>query len=88
MRFSTCAQNNILVKRKFSGPKDQWAYAEAIEQVKQMGGEVELKDVKGVTHCKQYNCYSTPAWMDTRASYADVHEGIGNMIKMMSQSIK
>ncbi|XP_058808647.1 glutamine amidotransferase-like class 1 domain-containing protein 3, mitochondrial [Phymastichus coffea] len=69
-------------------PRDKWAYAEAIEKVRQMGANVELKDVKGVTHCKQFNVYSTPAWMDTQASYADIHEGIGSMITGLSQCIK
>ncbi|OXU31802.1 hypothetical protein TSAR_005815 [Trichomalopsis sarcophagae] len=71
-----------------TGPKEQWVYSDAIEKVKQMGAKVELKDVKGVTHCKQYNAYSTPAWMDTQASYADIHEGIGKMIAQMRKCIK
>lgn len=71
-----------------TGPKEQWVYSDAIEKVRQMGAKVELKDVKGVTHCKQYNTYSTPAWLDTQASYADIHEGIGKMISQMRNCIK
>lgn len=70
-----------------SGPEEDWPYSKAIQQVKDMGAKVEEQDVKGVSHCKQYNVYSTPAWMYHRATYAEVHEGIGNMIAQMKSNI-
>jgi enhancing lycopene biosynthesis protein 2 len=61
--------------------------ADFIEVVKKMGAQVEMQGVCGVTHCKQHNIFSTPAWLDANASYAEVHEGIGKMIDMISDSI-
>lgn len=52
-----------------------------------MGAKIELKDVKGVTRCKKYNVYSTPAWLYQCANYGDVHEGIGNLINMLKKSL-
>ncbi|KAJ8688078.1 hypothetical protein QAD02_023873 [Eretmocerus hayati] len=69
-------------------PEDRWPYAAAIQKVREMGACVELRTVKQVTHCKRFNLYSNPAWLDSKASYADVHEGIGKMIKMMKKSMR
>ncbi|XP_011310863.1 ES1 protein homolog, mitochondrial [Fopius arisanus] len=69
------------------GCKDDWPYAEAIRRVKDMGAKVEEQDVKGVTYCEQYNVYSTPAWMYGKATYDEIHQGIGNMIAEMKKKI-
>ncbi|XP_015127047.1 glutamine amidotransferase-like class 1 domain-containing protein 3A, mitochondrial [Diachasma alloeum] len=69
------------------GSKEDWPYAEAIRRVKDMGAKVEEQDVKGVTYCEKYNVYSTPAWMYSRATYHEIHQGIGNMIAEMKKKI-
>ncbi|XP_017877692.2 glutamine amidotransferase-like class 1 domain-containing protein 3A, mitochondrial [Ceratina calcarata] len=68
-------------------PKEDWPHAEAIKKVKQMGAKVELKGVKGVTKCKKYNVFSTPAWLYKPATYADVHNGIGKLITALRKSM-
>lgn len=68
-------------------PREQWPHAEAIARVKEMGAKVEMKDVKGVTRCKKYNVFSTPAWMYKCATYAEIHNGIGKLIGMMKKCI-
>lgn len=50
-----------------------------------MGGRIEMKGVKGVTRCKKYNVFSTPAWMYEPATHSDVHEGIGKLITMLKK---
>lgn len=52
-----------------------------------MGAKVEIKDVTGVSYCKRYNVFSNPAWLYARATYAEVHEGIGTMISKMKRKI-
>ncbi|KAL2726904.1 hypothetical protein V1478_007182 [Vespula squamosa] len=68
------------------GSQDEWPYGEAIQIVRQMGAKVEMKDVKGVTRCKKYNVFSTPAWMYKPATYCDIHSGIGKLITMLKKS--
>ena len=53
-----------------------------------MGATVELRDVKSITHCKDHDVFTTPAWLDTKATYADVHEGIGKLVGGMKKCIK
>lgn len=53
-----------------------------------MGARLEMKDVRGVTRCKRYNVFSTPAWLYTCATYAEIHEGIGKMISMLKKCVK
>ncbi|KAK2584100.1 hypothetical protein KPH14_006543 [Odynerus spinipes] len=69
-------------------PKEDWPYCEAIQIAKQMGAKVEMKDVKGVTKCKKYNLYSTPAWLYKRATYGEIHAGIGKLITMLRKSVR
>ncbi|KAG7190467.1 hypothetical protein KM043_006570 [Ampulex compressa] len=66
-------------------PKEQWPYADAICRVRDMGAKVEMKDVKGVTRCKKYNVFSTPAWLYQCATYAEIHNSIGKLITMMKK---
>ncbi|EFN69355.1 ES1 protein-like protein, mitochondrial, partial [Camponotus floridanus] len=68
-------------------PKEDWPYADAINKVKEMGAEVEMKDVKGVTRCKQFNVVSTPAWLYEPATYSDIHEGIGKFVTTLKKCI-
>lgn len=53
-----------------------------------MGAKVEMKDVKGVTLCKQFNVVSTPAWLYEPATYSDIHEGIGKLVTTLKKCIK
>ncbi|CAK9806801.1 ES1 protein homolog, mitochondrial [Anthophora quadrimaculata] len=68
-------------------PAEDWPYADAIGKVRSMGAKVELKNVKGVTRCKKYNVFSTPAWMYKSGTFADVHNGIGKLITMLKKCI-
>ncbi|XP_031841157.2 ES1 protein homolog, mitochondrial [Nomia melanderi] len=88
--------SSVLVARVLQGvkitlgkesPPEEWPHANAIEQAKNMGAKVEMKDVKGVTRDKKHNVFSTPAWMYKCATYADIHSGIGNLIAMMKKRI-
>ncbi|EFN79197.1 ES1 protein-like protein, mitochondrial, partial [Harpegnathos saltator] len=69
-------------------PKEEWPHAEAIKKVRDMGARLEMKDVRGVTRCKRYNVFSTPAWLYTCATYSEIHEGIGKMIGMLKKCVK
>lgn len=88
---------SVLVARVLQGvkvtlgkdcPKEDWPYSDAIQIVKQMGAKVEMRDVKGVTRCKKYNVFSTPAWMYKKASYCDIHQGIGKLITMLKKCMR
>ncbi|XP_014611864.1 PREDICTED: ES1 protein homolog, mitochondrial-like [Polistes canadensis] len=88
---------SVLLARVLQGVKitlgkdcsqDDWPYAEAISIAKQMGAKVEMKDVKGVTRCKKYNVFSTPAWMYKRGTYAEINAGIGKLITMLKKCIR
>nr|XP_050851217.1 glutamine amidotransferase-like class 1 domain-containing protein 3, mitochondrial [Vespula vulgaris] len=87
----------VLVARVLEGVKvtlgkdcspDEWPYAEAIQIIRQMGAKVDMKDVKGVTKCKKYNVFSTPAWMYKPATYCDIHTAIGKLITMLKKCIR
>ncbi|XP_014485949.1 PREDICTED: ES1 protein homolog, mitochondrial-like [Dinoponera quadriceps] len=69
-------------------PKEKWPHGEVIKKVRDMGAKLEMKDVKGVTRCKKYNVFSTPAWLYTCATYFEIHEGIGKMIGMLKKCVK
>ncbi|XP_012222247.1 glutamine amidotransferase-like class 1 domain-containing protein 3, mitochondrial isoform X2 [Linepithema humile] len=66
-------------------PKDDWPHADVIKKVKDMGAKIEMKDVKGVTCCKKYNVFSTPAWLYEPATYLDIHEGIGKLVACLKK---
>ena len=53
-----------------------------------MGAKVEQKDVKSVTHCKNFNVFSTPSWMYNAATYKEIHYGIGKMVTKMNKYMK
>lgn len=59
-----------------------------MEEAKKMGAVIEMKDVKNFSHCKQYNNFSTPAWLDNCATFAEVHDGIGKMIAAFAKEVK
>ncbi|XP_014206702.1 ES1 protein homolog, mitochondrial-like [Copidosoma floridanum] len=69
-------------------PKERYVNSEAIEQAKSMGANIDMQDAKGATECKEHNVFTTPAFMDSCATNADIHEGIGKMISMMSKIMK
>lgn len=74
---------------KLEGPEDQWPHSlKAMEEAKKMGAVIEMKDVRHFTHCKQYNTFSTPAWLDNCATFADVDDGIGKMIAAFKKEVK
>lgn len=50
-----------------------------------MGAKIEEKSVKGMTKCKKYNVFSTPAWMYKPATYAEIYTGIGKLIGTMKK---
>lgn len=71
----------------YLGPPEDWPHADAIKKAKDMGAKVELKNVKGITKCKKYNVYSTPAWMYKRASFAEIHTSIGKLITAVKKAM-
>ncbi|XP_076245937.1 glutamine amidotransferase-like class 1 domain-containing protein 3, mitochondrial [Calliopsis andreniformis] len=94
--IATICIASVLIARVLKGckitlgkdsPKEDWPYSDAIKKARDMGAKIEMKNVKGVTRCKKYNVFSTPAWMNKTASYADIHNGIGKLITMMKKCI-
>lgn len=70
------------------GPPEKWPFGAAIQKAKKMGAKVEKKNVNGVTFCKKYNVYSTPACMYGPATPCEIFSGIGKMISKMIKSMK
>lgn len=52
-----------------------------------MGAKIEEREVNQVTHCKQHNVFSTPAWM-YNGTFLDVHDGIGKLVKALKKKIR
>lgn len=69
----------------YLAPAEEWPFADAIKKAKAMGAKVEQKSVKGMTKCKKYNVFSTPAWMYKPATYAEIYTGIGKLIGTMKK---
>jgi enhancing lycopene biosynthesis protein 2 len=70
-----------------AAPKNDWPYSDVIKKVRNMGSKIEMKNVKGVTRCKKYNVFSTPAWLYKHATYSDVHQGIGKLVTMLKRQM-
>ncbi|XP_046432412.1 putative glutamine amidotransferase-like class 1 domain-containing protein 3B, mitochondrial [Neodiprion fabricii] len=70
-----------------SSPPEKWPHCAAIAEVKKMGAKHEERSVTQVTHCKQHNVFSTPAWM-YNGTFAEVHDGIGRLVKALKKKLK
>ncbi|XP_026302115.1 ES1 protein homolog, mitochondrial [Apis mellifera] len=86
--------SSVLVARVLKGvkitlgkesPAEEWPFADAIKKAKDMGAKIEQKSVKGMTKCKKYNVFSTPAWMYKPATFAEIYTGIGKLIGTMKK---
>ncbi|XP_020299512.1 ES1 protein homolog, mitochondrial-like isoform X2 [Pseudomyrmex gracilis] len=66
-------------------PKERWPHGQFMKRIKEMGAKLEMKDVTEIAVDKDYKVISTPAWLCEQATYAEVHEGIGNLVKMLKK---
>lgn len=79
---------NIKKKKKINtsaAPKERWPHGQFMKRIKEMGAKLEMKDVTEIAVDKDYKVISTPAWLCEQATYAEVHEGIGNLVKMLKK---
>ncbi|XP_046750348.1 glutamine amidotransferase-like class 1 domain-containing protein 3, mitochondrial [Diprion similis] len=68
-------------------PPEKWPHCATIAEAKKMGAKHEERNVTQVTHCKQHNVFSTPAWM-YNGTFAEVHDGIGRLVKALKKKMK
>lgn len=73
--------------RQLSEPAEKWPNFAAIAEARKMGARIEERDVTQVTHCKEHNVFSTPAWM-YNGTYGEVHDGIGRLVKALKKKIR
>ncbi|XP_020712008.2 glutamine amidotransferase-like class 1 domain-containing protein 3, mitochondrial [Athalia rosae] len=70
-----------------TSPPAKWPHSSAIAEARKIGAKIEERDVTQVTHCKEHDVFSTPAWM-YNGTYADVHDGIGRLVKALKKRIR
>jgi enhancing lycopene biosynthesis protein 2 len=79
------AQITVGMRQNESG---EWPFAGTIDACGQLGAQCSSKDVTQTQVDANYKLVTTPAFMKSSATYAEVFDGIGLMVNCLLKLIK